>query len=431
MSNAKTQMNQWRERLQARLPAPLAGLLGAGSNRELLQQAATTLLVFDGRLIHLQTGHGVALESRALEPESLASAARKLMVPGQPVPPILLLLPPAEFVSTTIAMPGLAREAALAALQLQVDSLLPSLNEPMAVSVNPAATQPGQYDIALWIGETRLDQLFAAFAAQDLSLVAVMPRPLYLAPPNAVLNVLDEDEDNLTSITISHGVLHEWLQVPKWDLQQDEFRQQWQQAVQPAVSLEQLAIRDSKPFVPPPTGPALEAYCFFPRGALLALQRQVKGKRLAQAAMAAGLVLLMSALPFLAQTFQIQRLNASLETQRELSQGPRQDRHAVQAFEDDWGPLVDFPEQNVRQTLFNLQSILNPERLTSFELSEGVITIEGLSAEPQGILQRLEQDPMFTEVAFSRATSNTRYYIGLRLSTVNFEGYLVRHFPDN
>ena len=45
-------------------------------------------------------------------------------------------------------------------------------------------------------------------------------------------------------------------------------------------------------------------------------------------------------------------------------------------------------------------------------------------------LQRLERDPLFTEVVFSRATSNTRYYIDLRLANVNFEAYRVRHFPD-
>jgi hypothetical protein len=80
--------------------------------------------------------------------------------------------------------------------------------------------------------------------------------------------------------------------------------------------------------------------------------------------------------------------------------------------------------------MFTLQNILQPDQLASFELSEGVIKIQGTSAEPQAILQRLEQDPMFTEVVFSRATNNSRYYIDLRLSTVNFEGYMARYFPD-
>ena len=74
--------------------------------------------------------------------------------------------------------------------------------------------------------------------------------------------------------------------------------------------------------------------------------------------------------------------------------------------------------------------VLAGEQLSSLELSEGLIRIQGTSSDPQAILQRLEQDPLFTEVVFSRATSNTRYYIDLRLATVNFEAYRVRHCPD-
>ena len=77
-----------------------------------------------------------------------------------------------------------------------------------------------------------------------------------------------------------------------------------------------------------------------------------------------------------------------------------------------------------------LQEVLAGEQLSALELSEGLIRIQGTSSDPQAILQRLEQDPLITEVVFSRATSNTRYYIDLRLATVNFEAYRVRHFPD-
>jgi hypothetical protein len=80
--------------------------------------------------------------------------------------------------------------------------------------------------------------------------------------------------------------------------------------------------------------------------------------------------------------------------------------------------------------MFTLQSVLSPDRLSSLEVSEGVVRIQGTSQEPQAILERLEQNPMFTEVAFSRATNNSRYYIDLRISTVNFEAYMVRYLPD-
>ena len=100
-------------------------------------------------------------------------------------------------------------------------------------------------------------------------------------------------------------------------------------------------------------------------------------------------------------------------------------------FENEWGALSDFPDQRIREAMFTLQNVLSPERLTSLEISEGLVKIQGTSSDPQAILQRLEQDPLFTEVIFSRATNNTRYYIDLRLSPVNFEAYMVRHFPDD
>jgi hypothetical protein len=100
-------------------------------------------------------------------------------------------------------------------------------------------------------------------------------------------------------------------------------------------------------------------------------------------------------------------------------------------FENEWGPLNDFPEQRLREAMFTLQNILSPDALSSMEVTDGLIKIQGSSVEPQSILQRLEQDPLFTEVIFSRATNNLRYYIDLRLSTVNFDGYMVRYFPDD
>jgi uncharacterized protein involved in outer membrane biogenesis len=114
-----------------------------------------------------------------------------------------------------------------------------------------------------------------------------------------------------------------------------------------------------------------------------------------------------------------------------MSSDARQDQQAVVGFEDQWGAINDFPNQVINEALFTLQNVLRPERISSIEISEGLIKLQGSSADPQAILQKLEQDPLFTEVLFSRATSNTRYYIDLRLSSVNFEAYMVRYFPDS
>ena len=81
-------------------------------------------------------------------------------------------------------------------------------------------------------------------------------------------------------------------------------------------------------------------------------------------------------------------------------------------------------------TLLQLQTVLSPSVLTSLEVDEGSVQIEGESSDPQSLLQRLEQDSMFTGVDFARATNNNRYYIDLRLSTVDFDGYRQRYFPE-
>jgi hypothetical protein len=139
---------------------------------------------------------------------------------------------------------------------------------------------------------------------------------------------------------------------------------------------------------------------------------------------------LLSDIPFIGQSLEFRSLTASLESQRELSIEARQDQAVVVSFENEWGPINDFPVQQVGDAMFTLQSVLSPDRLSSLEVSEGVVRIQGTSQEPQAILERLEQNPMFTEVAFSRATNNSRYYIDLRISTVNFEAYMVRYLPD-
>ena len=144
-----------------------------------------------------------------------------------------------------------------------------------------------------------------------------------------------------------------------------------------------------------------------------------------------AVLLFVSVIPFLQQSLEFRSAAATLESNRLMSTDARQDQQMVVNFENEWGALSDFPDQRIREAMFTLQNVLSPERLTSLEISEGLVKIQGTSSDPQAILQRLEQDPLFTEVIFSRATNNTRYYIDLRLSPVNFEAYMVRHFPDD
>ncbi|MDG2117565.1 MAG: hypothetical protein P8K11_01185, partial [Gammaproteobacteria bacterium] len=116
---------------------------------------------------------------------------------------------------------------------------------------------------------------------------------------------------------------------------------------------------------------------------------------------------------------------------RSLSNTARQNRDFVVSQREEWAAINEYPDQNIPDIMFSLQELLYPDKLKNLDITEGVIEIEGESSNPQLILQRLEQHPLFTEAAFSRATNNNRYFIDFRLSTVNFDGYMVRYFLEN
>jgi hypothetical protein len=310
--------------------------------------------------------------------------------------------------------------------------LLPACNEDLALAVesNPATQQ--EPVTALWVSQARLDSLFNAFAEQNLLLAVVKPRLLQLLSNEPVTTVIEKDGEVLTAASIIDGSLGGWLQINEQDLQQDEFSEQWQAELanmsnsRPA----EYDVANADEYVSKLNAEAKRSYCFFPAGALAARKKAERGRQALLAVAAVAGLLVLASLPFIAQSFELAMANARLESTREMSAEARSDQAVVVDFENQWGIFNDFPDQQVREALYQLQEVLAAERLSSLELSDGLIRIQGTSSDPQAILQRLEQDPMFTEVVFSRATNNTRYYIDLRLASVNFEGYLVRYFPD-
>ncbi|MCB1670463.1 MAG: hypothetical protein R3F41_09280 [Gammaproteobacteria bacterium] len=429
-------ISRWQETVRQLLSRNWKRVFDGGSQRELLKQVGALILVFDDRVIDLVSGRQSQLADASIpDAESLARTVGEMLELTQEDSSVILLLPPHGFVATSVDMPGMNRDSLLSALRLQSDNLLPSCIEQLAVVAVPHGADDPHPDVALWIPERGLDGYYRAFEQQGLFLSGVMPRSLALMDVVGDQEILDEDRHTLTRILIRNGVIVQWLHISRKDLEQDIFERQWRQALTSPATESQLAInQDNVPEVFEQASthklPGSD-YCFFPQGAQQARRQLEKGKRVMLGAVAVLVLAFLAALPFMFQSFRSFRLESILQEQRELSSAARADRQVVQNFEQRWGVITDFPNQDLVQMLFTLQSVLSPEQLTSLELSEGVISIEGESDEPQAILQRLETHPMFTEVIFSRATSNTRYYIDLRLSTVNFEGYMVRYFPEN
>ncbi len=431
-------MHHWQQTLKERLPGSLRTLFQANARAQLLRQVNTVLLVHDERLYDLANGSWRQL-SQAGDGEwaqSIAVAAVALLNHEIVERSVLLLLPAPEFIATTVNMPGMARENLRSALQLQTAVLLPSHDGRLVFAVNSTASTSDGTDVVLWMDENRLDALFEAFAAQGLFLASVMPRALAAvnqADDAVELQIEDGDATTLTQLAFSNGVLTQWLQIDRADLEDELLRRQWLEATtaKPSATLLRHALQAAQAWIDlarPVV--ANREYSFIPAGAQAVRKQMEKGKRLVGAAIAAAVVLLLGVSPFLIQSLQARSLLADLAEQRELSAAARADQAVVRDFEQRWGVLTEFPAQNISATLLQLQTVLSPSVLTSLEIDEGSVQIEGESSDPQSLLQRLEQDSMFTGVDFARATNNNRYYIDLRLSTVDFDGYRQRYFPE-
>ncbi len=433
MTTMTLQAARWRDRLVALLPAELRRRDGARAR--LRGQVNAVLMVHDDRLDDLGNGAWRSLAEPASAAQ-IAAAARELLPPGPMARSVLLLLPASRFIATTVKLPGVARENLHAALQLQASVLLPAYEGSLALAINPAARDADFPDIALWADEAGLNALFEAFAQQGLLLAAVLPRPLAAldAPVGQdTLAVEDIDRYSITQLVYRKGVLHSWLQVERADLDDPELRNQWQEACALAQGsgARLLRLHSASDWTQrglPQHWDAL--HCFIPEGAQAVHRLQRKARRVRQAGIAAALAALLLVSPFLWQALQIARLEATLAERQTLSEDARADQAVVRDFEQRWGVLNDFPRQDVAQVLLQLQSVLSPSVLTSLELVEGELQIEGESADPQSLLQSLEREPMFTGVDFARATSNNRYYIEMRLSTVDFADYHARYFPE-
>ena len=399
------------------------------AQRELLKPVDVTLAIFNRRLHLLESDESKQL-SDVFNPDELAAKTRELLRHKKEQLSIQLLLPSTHFLATSHVLPDLPKESLISALRLQVEDTLPSFERPIAIAFDSAKAQVESETLVLWHEQETLDKLFESFKRQGLFLAIVKPRILALEFSGKSSVVLERDEISETLVVFENGQLKVWKQVYTKDLTQDALRERWQATISEFQMMPVHEVDSCQTLKKVFTASSGGNFGFFPIGAIEAKKKMARSRRMGFVVAIIIACLCVAVSPFISQSIEFRSAARSLEATRIMSQEARENQQAVVNFERKWGPLNDFPEQQLRQAMFTLQNVLSPERLSSMEVSEGLIKLQGASSDPQAILQRLEQDPLFTEVLFSRATSNTRYYIDLRLSLVNFEAYMVRHFPE-
>ncbi len=433
-------------------------LAGAGHNSAidtLARRINRNLMVFGDQLCDLGTSQVVTLQRHpdgTHDADSIAAAAAILLEGHRgEADCVQLLLPPSEFLAQSVQLPGVVKSDARAAIKLQMATRLPEQEQSLepCLVFNPETDQ--QTDtLVWWMPVTKAAELFDAMATRSIFLAAIMPRPAWLigiclAADQSSTNVIVDCDDQMQTYigritqSFAHGdsLQLDCLQTSLADLADAQIADTWHAELmqsgmsQPDARLN--SVDDYLRFLRGHNLPVLHAGvsqgAVFPEGALAARHQLDRGKRrtLLMRAVAAAIAIVM--LPGIYQSWQLSSLSAELEQLRVDAAEPRSNQAAVRDFESQWGVLTEFPDQDVIAVMLALQEVINPGVLTAFSINEGLISIEGESQDPQNVLEMLEQNPLFTEVDFARATNNNRYFIDLRLATVNFPAYQEWHFP--
>jgi hypothetical protein len=429
------------------------------------------LLLFDDQMVDLHSGRSTRVSRSDSDPQisagtqgvfsaaELADAAASLLMDSAQTEKVcVLLLPPSEFYISETTLPPAGLDLQRSALLLQAMTVLPEFEKTLNVGFIPAhqpMTPVVSTGLAAWLPTERTESLFKAFLSKRMFLASVVPRlALFTEQLNSSLvdngtsvqpvSAIEDQDQQLTTVFQHnrHGLMT-CIQNSANDHVQPELYQKFLQergADHPAQNILMLrAAADYLRYNPFKTGQlsgqsdklaSLAAAGVFPEAALSARHQLEQGRLRKELLKVAAAAVLVVSLPFVWQSFQLLRLDAELGRVQEQSLAARADQAVVRDFENTWGVFNEFPEQDVGLVLQTLQPVINPGLLSAFALDEGLLSIEGESPDPQNILEQLEQNPMFTEVDFARATNNNRYFIDLRLSTVNFSAYREWHFPE-
>lgn len=413
------------------LGAKLHQFHAASAQRRLLASIDTTLVLCGEELGNCANG-----ESRRLPIEEgldiagrIARAARSLL-PGAGAR-ILLLLPPSSFIGTRFSL-GVQGDSLLrSALSLQASSLLPAYEKPLLLALNG---QRGE-GTALWFPEEQASALYQAFEAEGMELVALQPRVLAAgaALDGASGVLLDEDEHHLTQVELRDGAVLAWHAIHKRDLDDARFRDQWQaeqaNLVQgPRVALQREYWSGLRARLQP-----LPAYCFFPAGALARGKQLLARQQRKAGALAAVVVLGLLILPFAGNWVRSALLEREVAALQEASTEARRSQAAVYDLDDIWGPVSEYPQQDVAALLLALNALIQ-NSLSSFTLNKGVVDISGYSPDPALLIEQLSEQELFYNVGQSRGTSGggasnrgDQFGIRMNVSGIDFPAWEAKH----
>ncbi len=411
-----------------------------------LRRADASLLIDADSLIHLDSGRRQPIsgvEENKFSADAIAKAAADLLAAEADIKLVTLFLPFAQFIATPFSLPNIGQDNMIGVLQLQSSKLLPGVEQDMVVVANVSENAKGDYcDVALWLSARVIDSLFQSFDKAGLLLGCLLPRPLVFVNDLVEhLRIYDYGALNHLIVDWHDNAILGWNQVTSSDLESVPFREQWQQVKGNTEFREclELTVPDELekrlPFTP---DIARHSYCFHPTQAVNSYTKTWRRKRKVIFTLLACLGVFLISLPLLKVSVQDVYAQKKLQQLQQRTSSLRKIKYRVNEFEAEWAVFNEFPVQDVNKILQTFEEILPANTwLTSFDMKNGFVEIEGYTSEPAVIFEIIEKNSLFSQVAFSKATSrrggkvDKEYFaIRCRLAGVDVESYLTKYFSS-
>jgi hypothetical protein len=428
-------MPSFFERLKYKVFSSISSFLKTDEYQELLKKVNTHLLIWNQQMVNLETG--LTTDLADYQAETLAQAASGIITKDKQTPHIILYLANTEFVATEYVLPEVAEQNIPAALQFQLDGLLPGYPGELLLAVRHNNTL--EKNLALWFDLPRANDLYNALHAQGIELTAIIPR-IFLALSKAEKGkeqqIREQDDTGLLHVGLEQGCLKQWGAITTAEMDDKDYFLQWQSLFGEAGSVPCFQTLEAW------QGIDLEQflqirYAFFPESARLNLQKRSRLKKGRLGVIVGVIFALLIAKPFVDNVLRYKKWERRYLEYVEDTKEVRKMRAAVTQFEDNWSLYIDYPKVDVVTVIKKLNSIIPKNSwVTVFEMKNGVVEIEGYSPNATGILEVISKQPNFSQAAFNQRTRTQRgknsehFGITFSLASINMNAYQEKYFPS-
>jgi hypothetical protein len=427
-------------RLKYKVLFSISSFIKTDERQELLNKVDTHLLVWNQKLVDLNSGKSVAI--RSLSAEDLALAVDEITQTeskSKQIPHAALYLHNNEFVATEYQLPEIAIQNVTAVLKYQVDDLLPGYPRKLLLAVNHSESM--KENIALWLDLQRSEDLFEAFKARNVELTAIIPR-IALATLSGNSSVIKQSSrqfkeisnEGILCISLENQNLVQWSSVTQGEMKEDEYFQQWEAALLESETTQSI---ENSSFFEKTDRTHLDQlkYAFFPDSTRHNLKQRSRLKKGRLAIIAGVIFTLLLAMPFVKNAVRYAKWEKKHLEYKEKTLEVRKMRATVVQFEDNWSLFLDYPKVDVVKIITKLNKIIPKNSwINNFEIEEGVIKIKGHSPSASGILEVISRQAEFEQVAFNQRTQTQKnsesFGIRFRLKNIDMDAYREKYLPN-